>query len=316
MIFPDLINANFAASYLLGGGVALSTGQLAVLPSKITAASSMVASWCNDRFFPRATYTEVCVPNQDGRITLRQLPVNQVLRASRGREDAISIGANPALCQIADISFSMTGDWAAGQVVTGLALSSTIAGTSNISSIIFSSLSPPTVQSLTNAINTIGSPWSAAASSPYGPWPVSELVGGEAAKGALQGAALQAYGTDCQVLRLERATGELWTDSARDLGGDGFGPRWGPDWGLWSDGRTSPGPVRVRYDAGFDAIPMQVQEATAMVVGWLYNNSSRDLMLSSESVGSYSYVVNTAFASPDFPKEVIAYLARYRIWRV
>ena len=70
--------------------------------------------------------------------------------------------------------------------------------------------------------------------------------------------------------------------------------------------------MRCIYDAGFDTIPPDVQQACVETVADMLNLLQIDQRLGSESDGTYSYSLQGGLADYGLPKSVLGKLAPYR----
>lgn len=313
MAASDLTSLAFLTTHLSAAGITLTTAEIAALPALITSASSAVVRACNDRPFVRQTFTEVYRPGYDGRVGLRQFPVNGVSRVSSGRTGALQvINTDSITNQRASIAFTSTGDVTAGLAFTGVALSRTASGVTTWSPLTFAIY--PTVTSLAAAINAVGSGWAATILGALDGWPTSDLYGGDVAQGALgpgPGCTLNAFANDLQGCQLDRRLGLLnvgigWSGSAD-------GPRWGP-YSTDPEGRT-PTLILVAYDAGFDVVPYEVQVATVLTAKYALDTYGRDLATKQEAAGRGSYTLrdDLLFA---IPPEAMGLISRYVIHRL
>jgi hypothetical protein len=71
------------------------------------------------------------------------------------------------------------------------------------------------------------------------------------------------------------------------------------------------GNVSVTYVGGYATIPGPVKQATVAMVKHMAEAATKTGLLSSESIGDYSYVLNTAFNKGDIPPAVGMMLAAY-----
>ncbi len=306
MALADLITSGFATQALAAGGITLTAAQTTHLASAIASASRLIRRWCGDRDFTRTTYTREFTPDLSGLVFLDQFPVNKVTRIAGGRTQALTIRA-AATNQRATVGYATTGDFDSGLTVTGLTLTRVASGTTTSNTLLFATY--PTLDSLVTAINLL-STWSATAASGYGSWPSAELVGGEVSRGALAGAAFDLYAEDLDG-HLDPSTGMLRVTSPWR---GGIGSAWGNGW-IDDDDRALSSALRITFDAGFDAIPADVQEACAETVGDMLRGLATDSRLSSESVGNRSQVYNVVFADYALTKNVMGKLAPWRIVR-
>lgn len=298
----DLITAAQASALL-----ELTDLQAARLPTLVTAASEVVRRWCG-RDFTRATYDERYRVGQDRVIVLRQRPVNGVSRVAAGRALALTIANGSTSVQRATVQASTTGDVDAGLVVTGITLRSVASGVTTATALLFADY--PTITALAAAVNSIGSGWVATVDSTLALWPSADLVGSEVAQPATGGGAvLELHAQDLEGCTIDRKAGIL---RLPDSAGSEL------DQVIWGDTEDVPGDrddVRVVYDAGYDTIPGPVQQACVEVVQTLLSRLEIDPNLSSETDGTYSYVLNTAFREVSTSKAVMALLAPYREYR-
>jgi hypothetical protein len=196
--------------------------------------------------------------------------------------------------------------------------------TATLSALTTSGAAPPstptgTVTQLAAAVNALGGGWQATVSNPFGPWPAAELVGGEGAMGCLTGQTaalgqLAVFASDVPLVRCSRATGELALPSGTSAYGGGPGNFW--QWPGSSDvqmGGAWRGEVRVRYTAGFAAVPLDVQQAAVELVKAMFERLARDSTLSAESAKDYSYTAREEISL--LPKSVQRTLSRYRVYR-
>ncbi len=288
MALPDLITDGYAVSVLQVGN--LTTAQLEAIPILIPAASAAVRKWCMDRDFTQQTYTEDYLVALNGEIRLNQVPINQILRIQSELDNALNVQNNSA--QTAQVYFTLTGDVATGQTITGLTLSSITNGVQSTPTVSFTT--NETIGALATAINLVGGGWSASTTGNYTQWPVTELVGGLIAQGATpsESCSLGVFSQDISTARFHPDEGQLTGIIYCGEQVGGTGPRWGPDWIGWVDeGPDASSLVRVTYNAGFAVIPQSVQLATAEVVKMMLLRLGTDLLLQTETGGEYSYAI-------------------------
>jgi hypothetical protein len=280
---------------------------LADLPRILTAATEAIRRYCH-RNFTRATRTKEFRPSYEGVIRLDEIPVNQVTRVAIGRDNALRI-IGPSSAQIARVQFAFVGDYAAGIVNTGVTLASVANATTTTTTLNFATYA--TLSALATAIQGAG--WTCSVTPGYSAWPCSELIGGDAAQGALtgDGAWLDVYSEDATLERLDPETGMI-TLRSRYGSTSWDSPAWGPDRGGFSDARPFPSRAKVTYDAGFDAIPSPVVQATVEVVQAAFARLKSDNAIKSERAADYSYVYRDIMEG--LPVAVRQLLAPYRIY--
>lgn len=294
----------------------LSQAQVDFLPYAIQSSCKFIKRYCGDRDFIQKTYVKEYMPALDGQVRLDQIPVNQVIRVQGDRDSAMTIAMTDAAVTSAWCNWSYTGDYERGITITGLNLYSQANGVQTVQNVPFSSLSPPTVQSLADAVNALSSPsWVAQVNGGYAGWPVTELIGGDVAQGAIwgNGVSLDVYCQDLNNCRLYSAdTGILYvgyTTSAYTLG-----PTWGPDWIAFDYPPIPPGTstkVKVTYNAGFASVPDDVQGAAAELTKYFLGRLNTDFALERERLGDYEYVLRKVW--PGMPDSVKHVLSLYRI---
>ncbi len=285
---PDLVTGPYVAQLL--AQLNLNTAQLEAIPSLITVASAAIRKWCMDNYFTQKTWVEEYLVALNGEIRLNQVPVNQILRIQSELDNALNVQNSTA--QIAQVYFTLTGDAATGQTITGLTLSSITAGVQTVTPIVYTS--NETIASLAAAINLVGGGWSASTTGNYTQWPVTELVGGKIAQGATpsESCSLGVFSQDISTARFHPDNGQFTgiVYCGEQVGGTG--PRWGPDWIGWVDeGPDASSLVKVTYNAGYAVIPYPVQLATVELVQFMLNRLRTDLLLQSETGGEYSYTI-------------------------
>jgi hypothetical protein len=310
----DLLTASFAsnviaAANVVGAGIITPANLAAVQAGLVTAASRLIQRYCGGRMFVRATYVEEYIPALDGRVALRQFPVQAVLKVEGTRDTALTISFSPASGQSAWVVFTYTGDVdAETQSVTGLQLSSVTNSVETDTTLLFATYS--TLATLAAAINALAG-WTAAVGQ-YGPWPSTALITANTAQGAMSqnGCELEVYTEVLTGCSVDPRTGMLAT-GRRNSGRTG-GPQWGPDWQVFTDSSDNPGgSVRVTYDAGFTTVPLEVQQACAELVLDMIYQMPADQRMASESDGAQSYARNVGDADYALPKNVAGKLSRY-----
>ena len=176
---PDLITITYAEDLLTR--TLLSEQEREVLPQIISAAGAAIRKWCGSRDFTRQVYTEEYVIAQDGRIALKQMPVNFVSRIQSYLQTALTVTASSAVFQVAYAQFVYTGDWASGTLTsTGIQTTSIANGVTVNTTFPFATY--PLVQNLQAAIAALPG-WAAYTSGAVGLWPSTLLVTGDCAKG-------------------------------------------------------------------------------------------------------------------------------------
>lgn len=70
--------------------------------------------------------------------------------------------------------------------------------------------------------------------------------------------------------------------------------------------------LRIRYRAGFETVPEDIQQAAGEVVAAMYRRSLQDGRIQSERLGEYSYSLATAAMNDGLPASARGILSRYR----
>jgi len=315
----DLIDQTTLANLLSAGGFTLTSAQSTVLPLVTSAASRAIRRWCS-RQFSYATYDELYTVELDGQILLREFPVDSISRVASAPATVLMIqNTNSTTNQRAQVALATTGDVDLGLTVTGLTLQRVASGTTTTNTLTFTA--GQTVAALATAINAVGNGWSASADSTYALWPVADLRAVQGYMPALTSsmAELKIHTTDLPF-ELDDRAGVLTLQQYNALQTNPWlSTRWGPP--LTSDygDQTLRGQlqgVRVVYQAGLQTLPEDIQQAAALTVQDMLRQLALDPRLSSESIGDYSYVVNTAFQTFAFSKVVMGLLAPYRRLRL
>ena len=313
---PDLATAYYVIRQL--GQINLTNIQVEMLPDTITAASQLIRKWCGDRIFTRMTLTGVFPVANNGMVRLDQIPVNQVLRVQAQPQVAMTISNNGTGITNARAYFAFTGDFASGQTITGITFVSVASGVATTQTITYTP--NMVVNDLATAVNSLGNGWLAQTiQSPYGGWPVTELIGLTTAQGALQpeGINLQVYGQDLDnayLIPYGQETGMLYTGLYGVA--DPIGPRWGPGWEQYATlGSSTTGRVKVTYDAGFDTIPPAIQQATAELAKAILQRMITNPYLESETAGQYTYRLALIFYD-NIPRPIRQTIQLYRLHQV
>jgi hypothetical protein len=277
-------------------------------------ASDAIRKWCGQRDFTRQTYTEEYIAALNGYVSLRQMPVNNVLRIRGYQQTVLSITGNQSSFAQAWVSFTTSGDWYTNTLVfTGLVLNSVNNGVLTSTPFLYANY--PTVTSLAAAVSAVAG-WTVLTTPAYGAYPSTDLSppGGLTAQGGINddGCELLAYTEDLTACRIDNARGMMWVGRHRIS--SNFGQRWGEDWEILEGSDGPLGRVQVTYDAGFSIIPTPIQEACAELVAATIQRLRKDQRLGSEENGVYKYTISVkdiAF----LPYATQSKLALYRITR-
>jgi hypothetical protein len=305
---PDLVTYDYCLG-LLSAGLQLTDAQVDALPGIISSASSLLRQKCNERYFDMRTLTESYVVSLDGYVRLWQEPVQIVTRVQGTPNLALTVYNDSGSVQTAQVYFTFTGyDGGYGsnaKTATGIYLNWVTNGTPYDETLLFATY--PTITQMAAAINALGSGWTAQVTDSFGSWLCTELVGGFIAQGCTNNdlpdtSASFNVLTDLNNCRLLPRTPMLYVGQQR--GGNILANRWGPGGAsLWSNANYDPGEVKVTYQAGFNTIPTDVQNATVQLVKYMLELLKQELLLSSEKAGEYEYKLSEAMVSA-MPKPV------------
>jgi hypothetical protein len=276
----DLVTLEYATARLSG----LTSGQVAALPSLITAASRAVESYCA-RSFTAVDRDEV-VDVEDGLAELWP-PILRLDSIMSDQAGALSIQATSELASVALIESGGGAPWEP-ITRTGLRLSRTASGTTTTSTVLFAS--NPTIYQLATAINALGG-WSATIQNGLDAYPSSMLwVDGVGYAAEPNSAPLTVFVTPVWVVNVDRQAGLVVIDT--------------------------PGRVRAFYRSGFETIPADVQEATIQAIRSVMSAADSAGVIE-ERLGDYSYKLASGAGSASGLvrpcPSAVALLARYRL---
>lgn len=288
----NLVSQNYLAAAL--GDMNLTRAQLDILPQVTAAASRLIRKHCN-RYFNRTTYDGLYTLDWPSRaILLRHFPVNSVNRVRMSAVQVINVTNTNTANQQAVATLITTGVQDVDDIpptVTGLKLWSIASGVPTTVNLTFTA--NETLGGLMTAINAVGNGWSASIDdSTYTNWPVSDLRSGfgpSSAIGSFDRFGFQVHVQDVPV-EMDLSAGMIYlTQSpANPFTSNAFGGYLSTDLG---DVQIFGGlnGVRVIYDAGWDTVPEDVQQATVETVQDMMNLLNIDQRIQSEADGAYSY---------------------------
>src|ERR1700687_2250945 len=231
------------------------TSQDALLNTLITAISRGIEKYCR-RDFVQTTYDELYNGNGDRRLLLRQYPLISVQSVRYRPVTVLKIITNLANTPQARVAVTST----------GLTLTWVTSGVSNTQTVTFAG--NPTIVSLQNAVNAVGSGWNAIGAG-YDQWPSADLRFPQGALTAAgQYAELKLHTYELAGYQIDENRGWLlraipYTDPEllhpEDL--------------IWPVGISN---FRIQYTAGYATVPEGVQEACAQWVAESYYQPYRD----------------------------------------
>lgn len=299
-VLTDLITQEYLQAALSNSG--LTDSQIMLFPQLTKAASRLIRKHCN-RWFTRRPTSDNSLTAYDGlytldwpsqTIVLRQFPVNGVLRVRTNPTQVFNVTNNSSANQQATATLTWTGVQDISDiapVTTGMRLWSLSSGVATTVNLLFSTYL--TFQSLATAINAVGNGWSASiAGSKYALWPTADLrqgVGPSCAIGTFSQQGFWVH-TDDVPIQIDQEAGILLIDAGSN--DPWTSPRFGTylDTGLGDlDIGGGLNGVRVMYDAGWDTIPEDIQQACVETIQDMLNLLNIDQRLQSETDGAYAY---------------------------
>jgi hypothetical protein len=267
------------------------TSQDALLTTLITAISRGIEKYCR-RDFVQTTYDELYNGTGDRRLLLRQYPLISVQSVRYRPVTVLKIINNLANTPQARVAVTNT----------GLTLTWVTSGVSNTQTVPFAG--NPTIVSLQNAVNAVGSGWSAVGAG-YDQWPSADLRFPQGALTAAgQFAELKLHTYELAGYQIDENRGWLlraipYTDPEllhpEDL--------------IWPVGISN---FRIQYTAGFATIPEGVQEACAQWVSEVYYQTYRDPKARKQATqGTVTQEFSVGKATGQMPPNVAVLLAPY-----
>jgi len=238
----------------------------------VTAASDAIHEYCR-RIFPLASYDEV-TDGRRGRLALKQFPIISVSR--------IAVADRAALL-LSNASASINQRATARLTSTGLVLVRVASGvTTTDSSILW--IGNATLQAVANAVNALGSGWTATVPDGDALMASADLRPQGVAKPCIPSAA------EFFVHNLEKPADRIDADA-------GF------VYGVFPEGC---GNVRVEYSAGYSTVPEVIQQACAMLVAQWYSEGKHDAARRFDGLGDAQYTRFTPQGLPDSVRRLLA----------
>lgn len=252
-----------------------------VLAHLVSACSATVEKYC-ERTFAATSYDELHSGDGTRSLLLRNFPIVQVDRVSTNAQQAMSIryagtDASRAVFRVSS---------------TALVLTKTVSGVTTSASLAFATY--PTLTALAAAINAQTN-WQAFCPV-YGIWPSADLTDLQGTVDAREGTNwLLLHVSDCAGYQVQEDVGEMLAASR------------------WQRGFKN---YRIQYQAGFAAIPEDVQQATAELVAACFNARRINPNLQTETIGMYSYTVAAMKGLDSLSVAARETLNRYRARRI
>ena len=240
-------------------GLNLQPSQEARVEAVINAVSKGITRYLN-RELALAEYDKILPINSGRVIFLNSYPVKHVSRLMTGKTSALTVRNTSA--QVATIATTSTGLQLLS-VTAGVRTNTTITYALNVK-----------LSALATAINAI-SGWEATVATGYGDYPSSDLVIGQSVKAK----------TSQQLALWQDTDSSYEVDNARGMI-QNFGYQ-----NSWLTGSVYHASARVIWTGGFETVPEDIQ----MVCGQLVAQEidQKQGLLSSESLGEYSYSIST-----------------------
>jgi hypothetical protein len=254
----------------------------ATLDALITAVSSAIENYCWQTFAV-VSYDELYPGTQKRELVLRNYPTIEIDRVAYCPVPVVQVTNTSVDNQRATVKVT----------ATGVELTVVASGVPTINDIAFAD--QPTLSALAAAISAIGLGWAATVLNP------ADNLRASADLRALQGA-FQAMNA---LANLKLHTSELigyTVDAERGILTRDDGLLWEGGLHFW----------RVIYQAGFSAVPDDVQEACAEWVAQLFWQTKRDPGLASETIPG----TDTRVILQNMPTSTKLLLGPYRNWRV
>lgn len=298
--------------YVLAVVTTLSAAQKTALPQQVAACSALLNRWCNRPLGLQTGLDEAHCPLRGEDALLRSYPVASIDQVAIRPRGIMSVRRTmPASFATAEVP----SDAPSGHTGSSLVLRAKSLGTWSESTIEFATLRTPTVGALAAAVNALPGWWAGVDGGVVDPdFGTDDIIAGLGPvpapwTGTATGQ-LRAY-TEQARYRIDRAAGTLAL-----LDEEEFDPftsfRFGPAGAVFEDGDQEIGgrPVRVRYAAGYDPIPLDVQSACAELVKATFERFGVSSVLQSERTGSWSWTARefgeVVGGMPDAVRQVIS----------
>ena len=252
-----------------------------LLDNLVSAASRAIENYCW-RTFAVQEYDELYSGSGGSELFLRSYPITRIDRVACDPAPVLRATNTSSSVQRASVQVA----------ATGVILTRVVSGVGTSNTLLFATY--VTLSALASAITAVGAGWSAAVLNP------DDANRASADLRALQGA-LYAKNIDAELKLHTRELSAFLIDAVQ-----GSLHRFDSEW----DG--GPGAWRVVYQAGYDAVPDDVQEACAQWVAQLFWQTKRDPGLAHESISGG--VARAALGT--LPATVKTMLAAYRNWRL
>lgn len=295
------------------------------VPQLLSAASRLIRKHCN-RWFNRRPSSIGPLTAYDGLYTLdwpsrtlvlRQFPVNGILRARTSPTQVFNVTNTSSSNQQAWVSLAYSGVADISDIApttTGMTFSTISSGVLTTTTLLLTG-SNATFQGLATSIAGLGNGWSAQVIDPkYGAWPTADLRQGIGPSCAVGTYAQQGFWVhvDDMPVQVDQEAGIVQIDAGN------FDPWTSPRYGLYLDtglGDLDIGGglngIRIMYDAGWDTVPEDVQQACAETVADMLNTIKIDQRRQAEDDGSYSYQLSR-LERYALPPSVLGKLGYYR----
>jgi hypothetical protein len=281
--------------------------QLTIVPNLIQAASNIAVRYTNRQFW-QADYTEYRDSSLSNSIILRQFPVNQITRISFNLQPVLTITSTNTSYQRALAQLDTSGTLETGLTVNGIRLSWLNSGVAGTTLIDTSTLL--TLQSVADAITALGNGWSVNVLAGFSQYPTTDICpirGGGSCRGT--GCDFSIYTQDANNYQVDPGIGEIKLIDRTNANFFAFTSYpWTNSWG-------NPGyrNIRIDYNAGFVAIPEDVQQAVVLIAQMLYEIGDQTLVTKMVKVFDYQEETDAdLIAIPDAAKEILNLYRNFR----
>jgi len=227
----------------------------------IDRSTSIIESYCDRKFKSRSYRLERYDGDGSEFLFTKQRPIRSINSVNLQTQNALTI-----TCEDDDAVFASIDINSDGMTITQ------IKGTGNgVSSLTFSSYS--TVSAMGSIIDNYTS-WTATVATGIGSYLSSDLLDVYAKYCLDTEVIIELPETAINDFTIYREGGMQMGILQRDYG--------------WTSGTMN---VIITYTAGYSSVPADVQQGCIMLVADLYNRSTKDMTLKSETLGDYSYTV-------------------------
>ncbi len=271
----DLPKMSSADAFLEANTVTVQIVNNWLIGELIDGVSTLAERLCY-RTFSATDYLEQIDGSNDERLLLEQFPIISVYWVATSTTNGLRVTNESAVASSATARIT----------TSGIELSVVIAGVESTDSITFAGNT--LISDLATAIIAAGDDWTAESVVSI-PAPSTDLLpaGGFGCAGwwatfAIPSTRLSDYTIYKEEGYLRRNVG--WLDNERN--------------------------IMIRYRAGYETIPADLQKVIADEVGMQYKNTERNLTLKSETLGDYKWIAESVAPSDRFEEALVPFLGR------